>query len=72
MKIATVGVDLAKTLFQVHGVDLQGHVIVRKQLRRVDVLPFFAKLEPCVVGLQAGGSSHYWAGNLQSLDTLCV
>jgi transposase len=64
MKIATVGLDLAKTLFQVHGVDLQGHVIVRKQLRRVDVLPFFAKLGPCVVGMQACGSSPYWGREL--------
>ena len=53
MKIATVELDLAKTLFQVHGVDLQGHIVVRKQLRRADVLPFFAKLEPCVVGMEA-------------------
>lgn len=59
MKIATVGLDLAKTLFQVHGVDSQGHVVVRKQLRRADVLAFFAKLEPCVVGMEACGSSHY-------------
>jgi hypothetical protein len=51
MKIATVGLDLAKTLFQVHGVDSQGHIVVRKQLRRADVLPFFAKLELCVVGM---------------------
>jgi transposase len=60
MKIATVGLDLAKTLFQVHGVDLQGHIVVRKQLRRADVLRFFAKLEPCVVGMEACGTSHYW------------
>ncbi|SIT49300.1 hypothetical protein BN2475_1340002 [Paraburkholderia ribeironis] len=60
MKIATVGLDLAKTLFQVHGVDSQGHTVVRKQLRRADVLAFFAKLEPCVVGMEACGSSHYW------------
>ena len=53
MKIATIGLDLAKTLFQVHGVDSQGHIVVRKQLRRADVLPFFAKLEPCVVGMGA-------------------
>jgi hypothetical protein len=52
MKIATVGLDLAKTPFQVHGVDLQGHIVVRKQLRRADVLPFFAKLEPCVVEMR--------------------
>ena len=58
MKIATVGLDLAKMLLQVHGVDLQGHIVVREQLRRTDVLAFFAKLEPCVVGMEACGSSH--------------
>jgi len=55
LKIAAVGLDLAKSLFQVHGVDSQGHIVVRKQLRRADVLPFFAKLEPCVVGMVACG-----------------
>jgi len=45
MNMATVGLDLAKTLFQVHGVDSQGHIVVRKQPRRADVLPFFAKLD---------------------------
>jgi transposase len=67
MNIVTVGLDLAKTLFQVHGVDSQGHIVVRKQLRRADVLPFFAKLEPCVVGMEACGSSHYWGRELTKL-----
>lgn len=67
MKIATVGLDLAKTLFQIHGVDSQGHVVVRKQVRRADVLAIFAKLEPCVVGMEACGSSHYWGRELTKL-----
>ena len=67
MKIAAVGLDLAKTLFQVHGVDLQGHIGLRKQLRRADVLAFFAKLEPWVVGMEACGSSHYWGRELTKL-----
>ncbi len=67
MKIATIGLDLAKTLFQVHGVDSQGHIVVRKQLHRTDVLPFFAKLEPCVVGMEACGSSHYWGRELTKI-----
>jgi len=67
MKIATIGLDLAKTLFQVHGVDSQGHIVVRKQLRRADVPPFFAKLEPCVVGMEACGSSHCWGRELTKL-----
>ena len=72
MKIATIGLDLAKTLFQVHGVDSQGHIVVRKQLRRADVLPFFAMLEPCVVGTEACGSSNFGADNLRSSDTPCA
>ncbi len=73
MKIATVGLDLAKTLFQVHGVDSQGHIVVRKQLRRADVLAFFAKLDPCVVGMEACGSSHYWGRELTKLGhTACL
>ena len=73
MKIATVGLDLAKTLFQVHGVDSQGHIVVRRQLRRADVLAFFAKLEPCVVGMEACGSSHYWGRELTKLGhTVCL
>src|SRR6185437_9466539 len=67
MKIATVGLDLAKTVLQVHGVDSQGHIVVRKQLRRVDVLAFFATLEPCVIGMEACGSSHYWGRELAKL-----
>lgn len=67
MKIATVGLDLAKTLFQIHGVDSQGHVVVRKQVRRADVLAIFAKLEPCVVGMEACGSLHYWGRELTKL-----
>jgi len=73
MKIATIGLDLAKTLFQVHGADSQGNIVVRKQLRRADVLPFFAKLEPCVVGMEACGSSHYWGRELTKLGhTVCL
>lgn len=73
MKIATVGLDLAKTLFQVHGVDSQGHIVVHKQRRRADVLAVFTKLEPCVVGMEACGSSHYWGRELTKLGhTVCL
>ncbi|WP_168787926.1 IS110 family transposase [Paraburkholderia aromaticivorans] len=73
MKIATVGLDLAKTLFQVHGVDSQGHNVVRRQLRPADVLAFFAKLEPRVVGMEACGLSHYWGRELTKLGhTVCL
>jgi transposase len=73
LKIATVGLDLAQTLFQVRGVDLQGHIVVRKQLRCIDVLPYFAKLEPCVVDMEACSSSHYRGRKLMKLGhALCL
>jgi transposase len=64
MQITTVGLDLAKCVFQVHGVDAAGVVVVRKALRRAQVLPFFAKLPPCLVGIEACGTSHHWAREL--------
>ncbi len=67
MKVTTLGIDLAKNLFQVHGVDERGKAVLRKQLRRRDVVPFFAKLEPCLVGMEACGSAHYWARKLGEL-----
>ncbi len=67
MKIATVGLDLAKNVLQLHAVDSQGRLVVRKQLRRTEVLRYFAKLEPCVVGMEACGSSHYWGRELAKL-----
>ena len=67
MKITTIGVDLAKNVFQVHGIDEAGAVIVRKTLRRRQMMPFFNRLEPCLVGIEACGTSHYWARELQTL-----
>ena len=67
MKITTVGIDLAKALFQVHGVDECGKAVLRKQLKRKDVLSFFANLEPCLIGMEACGSAHYWARKLSEL-----
>jgi transposase len=64
MKITMTGIDLAKALFQVHGVDKHGKVGLRKQLKRKDVLSFFANLEPCLIGMEACGSAHYWARKL--------
>ena len=68
MQISTIGLDLAKSIFQVHGVDAAGAVAVRKALRRSQVLPFFAKLPPCLVGIEACGTSHYWARELMKLS----
>ena len=66
-RITTIGVDLAKNVFQIHGVDAQGKVVVARQLRRKQVLAFFAKLEPCLVGMEACGSAHYWAREIGKL-----
>jgi len=67
MEITTVGIDLAKSIFQVHAVDAAGHVVVRKALRRAQVVPSFAKLPRCLVGMEAGGTAHRWARELMRL-----
>src|SRR5271170_6714157 len=67
MKITTIGLDLAKNIFQVHGVDASGQVVVRKSLRRAQMLPFFARLPSCLVGMEACGTSHHWARELVKL-----
>lgn len=67
MQVITVGLDLAKHVFQVHAVDASGQVVVRKALRRAQMLPFFAKLPPCLVGMEACGTSHRWARELMRL-----
>ena len=61
MNISTVGLDLAKNVFQVHAIDDTGQVIVRRSLRRRQVMPFFGKLEACLIGMEACGTSHFWA-----------
>jgi transposase len=66
-QITTIGLDLAKNVFQVHGVDAAGKVLVRKQLRRAEVLRFFAALPPCLVGIEACGTAHHWARELTQL-----
>jgi len=65
MKITTVGIDLAKNVFQVHGIDERGKAVLRKQLRRAQVAVFFANLPPCVIGIEACASAHHWARTLQ-------
>ncbi|MEO9299902.1 IS110 family transposase [Devosia alba] len=67
MQITTIGLDLAKRVFQVHAVDPSGDVVVRKALRRSQVLPFFTKLPPCLIGIEACGTSHHWARELTRL-----
>ena len=65
--VTTIGLDIAKSVFQTHGVDAAGNVIVRRQLKRRYVLPFFQKLPPCLVGIEACASSHHWSRELQAL-----
>lgn len=66
-KISVVGLDLAKNVFQLHGVDAEGEVIVRKQLKRSQVRRFFARLEACLIGMEACGGAHYWSRELTRL-----
>ena len=66
-EITIVGLDLAKNVFQVHGIDDKGNIIVRKRLRRADVVPFFEQLPNCLVGLEACASAHYWARAIAAL-----
>ena len=65
--ISTIGLDIAKSVFQVHGVDEAGQVVIRRQLKRRHVLAFFQKLPPCLVGIEACASSHHWSRELQAL-----
>jgi transposase len=65
--ITTIGLDIARSVFQVYGVDAEGHVVIRRRLKRRYVLAFFQKLPPCLVGIQACASSHYWSRELQAL-----
>lgn len=61
MKTTTIGIDLAKSVFQVHGIDAADQVTARKRLRRAEVLTFFEALPPCLVGMEACATAHYWA-----------
>lgn len=67
MKITTIGIDLAKAVFQIHGVNAQGKVMLKKQLRREHMMAFFTSLVPCLIGMEACGSAHHWARKLQAL-----
>lgn len=67
MRITTIGLDLAKHWFQVHGIDASGQAVVRRRLRRGEVLAYFQSLEPCLVGMEACGTAHYWARELSAL-----
>jgi transposase len=65
--ITTIGLDIAKSVFQVHGVDAEGNAVLRRQIKRRYVLAFFQKLPPCLVGIEACASSHHWSRELRAL-----
>ena len=65
--VTTIGLDIAKSVFQVHGIDAEGKVIIRRQLKRRYVLAFFEKLSPCLVGIEACVTSHHWSRELKAL-----
>ena len=67
-QVSTIGLDLAKRVFQVHGIDASGTVVIHRALRRAQVLAFFARLPRCLVGMEACATSHYWARELRQLD----
>lgn len=67
MKITTIGIDLAKNVFQVHGVDAHGKIVLKKQLKRDQVAAFFANLAPCLIGMEACASAHHWGRKLQAM-----
>jgi transposase len=67
MQITTIGLDLAKSVFQVHGIDASGQVVIRKKLRRAELLAFFEALPPCLVGMEACATGHHWAREISAL-----
>jgi transposase len=67
MQIATIGIDLAKNVLQIHGANERGEAVLRKQLRRDQVIPFFANLQACLIGIEACSSAYHWARKLQAL-----
>jgi transposase len=66
-EVSTIGLDIAKSVFQVHGVDVAGAVVIRKRISRAKVLDYFGKLPPCPVGIEACPSAHHWGRELQAL-----
>jgi hypothetical protein len=65
--VTTIGLDIAKSVFQVHGIDAEGNMLIRRQLKRRYVLAFFQKLSPCLVGIEACATSHHWSRELKAL-----
>jgi len=70
-EITTVGIYIAKSVFQVHAIDNGGNVVVRRQLRRQQMLKFFAQVPPCLVGIEACGTAHYWLASFRLSGMMC-
>ena len=70
--VTTIGLDIAKSVFQVRGVDAEGNVLIRRQLKRRYVLAFFEKLSPCLVGIEACATSHHWSRELKALGHIVL
>jgi transposase len=70
--VTTIGLDIAKSAFQVHGIDAEGKVLIRRKLKRGYVLACFQKLQPCLVGIEACATSHHWSRELKALGAPCV
>ena len=66
-EITTIGLDLAKNVFQIHAVDATGTVVIRRQIRRAQMMLFFSRLAPCLIGTEACAGAHYWARELAKL-----
>lgn len=67
MSVTTIGLDLAKSIFQIHGVDARGNAVLKRRVRRGELLTFFGSLPACLVGMEACSSAHYWARELMAL-----
>jgi len=70
-EVTTIGLDLAKTVFQVHAVDAEGTAVVRRSLRRAQVLVYFAERAPCLVGIEACATAHYWHARFPGSAMMC-
>jgi transposase len=66
-EVSTIGLDIAKSVFQIHGVNAAGAVVIRKRMTRAKLLEFFAALSPCLVGIEACPTAHHWSRRLQAL-----
>lgn len=67
MQVITIGLDIAKNVFQVHGVDNAGHAVIRRKVRRDQLIPLFREMEPCLTGMEACATAHHWARELIAL-----